>query len=206
MKTGTQILSLCLVMLVLTTTPAFAASGPKAQVEETVEAIIALLRDKSLERDTRRDKIRKLIYARFDFQLMSQRTLSTNWKKASAEQKDRFVQLFSELLEWSYISRIEAYTNEKVEYLGEKIKKNRAQVDTFILSGGTEIPLNYRLINKGDEWFVYDVIIEQISLISNYRSSYRTIVKNDGIDGLLVQMEQKIAELKASADKVESAS
>ena len=206
MKTGTQILSLCLVMLVLTTTPAFAASGPKAQVEETVEAIIALLRDKSLERDTRRDKIRKLIYARFDFQLMSQRTLSTNWKKASAEQKDRFVQLFSELLEWSYISRIEAYTNEKVEYLGEKIKKNRAQVDTFILSGGTEIPLNYRLINKGDEWFVYDVIIEQISLISNYRSSYRTIVKNDGIDGLLVQMEQKIAELKASANKVETAS
>lgn len=206
MKTGTQILSLCLVMLVLTTTPAFAASGPKAQVEETVEAVIALLKDKSLERDTRRDKIRKLIYARFDFQLMSQRTLSTNWKKASAEQKDRFVQLFSELLEWSYISRIEAYTNEKVEYLGEKIKKNRAQVDTFILSGGTEIPLNYRLINKGDEWFVYDVIIEQISLISNYRSSYRTIVKNDGIDGLLVQMEQKIAELKASANKVETAS
>lgn len=206
MKTGTQILSLCLVMLVLTTTPAFAASGPKAQVEETVEAVIALLKDKSLERDTRRDKIRKLIYARFDFQLMSQRTLSTNWKKASAEQKDRFVRLFSELLEWSYISRIEAYTNEKVEYLGEKIKKNRAQVDTFILSGGTEIPLNYRLINKGDEWFVYDVIIEQISLISNYRSSYRTIVKNDGIDGLLVQMEQKIAELKASANKVETAS
>jgi len=206
MKTGTQILSLCLVMLVLTTTPAFAASGPKAQVEETVEAVIALLKDKSLERDTRRDKIRRLIYARFDFQLMSQRTLSTNWKKASAEQKDRFVRLFSELLEWSYISRIEAYTNEKVEYLGEKLKKNRAQVDTFILSGGTEIPINYRLINKDDEWFVYDVIIEQISLISNYRSSYRTIVKNDGIDGLLVQMEQKIAELKASADKVETAS
>lgn len=206
MKTGTQILSLCLVMLVLTTTPAFAASGPKAQVEETLEAVIALLKDKSLERDTRRDKIRKLIYARFDFQLMSQRTLSTNWKKASAEQKDRFVRLFSELLEWSYISRIEAYTNEKVEYLGEKLKKNRAQVDTFILSGGTEIPINYRLINKDDEWLVYDVIIEQISLISNYRSSYRTIVKNDGIDGLLVQMEQKIAELKASADKVESAS
>jgi len=206
MKTGTQILSLCLVMLVLTTTPAFAASGPKAQVEETVEAVIALLRDKSLERDTRRDKIRKLIYARFDFQLMSQRTLSTNWKKANAEQKDRFVRLFSELLEWSYISRIEAYTNEKVEYLGEKLKENRAQVDTFILSGGTEIPINYRLINKDDEWLVYDVIIEQISLISNYRSSYRTIVKNDGIDGLLVQMEQKIAELKASANKVETAS
>ena len=203
MKTGIQILSVCFFALVLTTPPVLAASAPKAQVEETVEAVIALLRDKSLEREVRRDKIRKLIYDRFDFRLMSQRTLSTNWKKASAEQKDRFIQLFSQLLEWSYISRIEAYTNEKVEYLSEKIKKNRAQVDTVILSGGTDIPVNYRLINKDDQWFVYDVIIEEISLISNYRSSYRTIVKKDGIDGLLAQMEQKIAELKASADKVE---
>ena len=206
MKSGTQMLILCFSMLVITIPPVFAASGPKAQVEETVEAVIALLKDKSLEREMRREKIRKLIYDRFDFQLMSQRTLSTNWRKASAEQKDRFTQLFSQLLEWSYISRIEAYTNEKVEYMGEKIKKNRAQVNTVILSAGTEIPVNYRLINKDDEWLVYDVIIEEISLISNYRSSYRTIAKRDGIDGLLVQMEQKIEELKASADEVETTS
>ncbi len=206
MKAGTQMLILCFFMLVMTVPPVFAASGPKAQVEETVEAVIALLKDKSLEREIRREKIRKLIYDRFDFQLMSQRTLSTNWRKASADQKDRFTQLFSQLLEWSYISRIEAYTNEKVEYLGEKIKKNRAQVNTVIFSAGTEIPVNYRLINKDDEWLVYDVIIEEISLISNYRSSYRTIAKKDGIDGLLAQMEQKIEELKASADKVETTS
>ncbi len=206
MKSVTQLLSLCFFMLVITIPPVFAASGPKAQVEETVEAVIALLKDKALEREVRRDKIRKLIYDRFDFQLMSQRTLSTNWKKASAEQKDRFIQLFSQLLEWSYISRIEAYTNEKVEYVGEKIKKNRAQVNTVILSAGTEIPVNYRLINKDNEWLVYDVIIEEISLISNYRSSYRTIAKKDGIDGLLAQMEQKIEELKTSADKVETTS
>ena len=206
MKSVTQLLSLCFFMLVITIPPVFAASGPKAQVEETVEAVIALLKDKSMEREMRRDKIRKLIYDRFDFQLMSQRTLSTNWKKASAEQKDRFIQLFSQLLEWSYISRIEAYTNEKVEYVGEKIKKNRAQVNTVILSAGTEIPVNYRLINKDNEWLVYDVIIEEISLIRNYRSSYRTIAKKDGIDGLLAQMEQKIEELKASADEVETTS
>jgi phospholipid transport system substrate-binding protein len=176
------------------------ASTPTEQVKETVDAVIALLKDKSLDRDTRRNKIRALIDDSFDFQLMSQRALSTNWKKATPDQQQRFVDLFSRLLEWTYIGRIEAYTDEKVRYVDEKHKKGRAQVDTLILSGSTEIPVNYRVHKVGERWRVYDVVIEEVSLIRNYRSSYREIVKQQGIDGLLAQMENKLKDLKAKAD------
>ncbi len=190
------------VVLLLVPFPGLAevASTPTEQVKETVDAVIALLKERSLDRETRRSRIRALIDDSFDFRLMSRRALSTNWKKATADQRQRFVDLFSRLLEWTYIGRIEAYTDEKVRYVGEKHKKDRAQVDTLILSASTEIPVSYRVYRAGDRWRVYDVVIEEVSLIRNYRSSYREIVKHQGIDGLLARMEDKLKELKAKAD------
>jgi phospholipid transport system substrate-binding protein len=187
-------------LLIPLTGQAEVAPTPTELVQETVDAVIALLKEKSLDPDIRRDKIRALIDDSFDFRLMSQRALSANWKQATPDQQERFVDLFSQLLEWAYIGRIEAYTDEKVRYVDEKHKKGRAQVDTLILSGSTEIPVNYRLHKMGGRWRVYDVVIEQVSLIRNYRSSYREIVKQQGIDGLLAQMDNKLKELKAKAD------
>jgi phospholipid transport system substrate-binding protein len=95
------------------------------------------------------------------------------------------------------VSKIESYTNETVEYPGEKQKGRKAVVETLIVTSSAEIPVDYKVYLKDGSWQVYDVIIEGVSLISNYRSSYQEIVRKDGFNGLLAQMEEKIRELKS---------
>ena len=174
-----------------------ADTSPTDAIRTSVEGILTLLRDKDLDPATRREKIREIINARFDFRAMSQRTLATNWKKASNEQKQEFIQLFSQLIENTYIGRVESYTDEKVDFPGEKIKGKKAVVETLILAANADIPVNYKVYLKNGEWRVYDVIIEGISLISNYRSSYQEIVKKDGFDGLIIKMKTKVKELES---------
>ena len=189
-----------LMFLTLGTVLAFPAYGnaetsPVQTVHESVDAILGLLRDDTLDQDDRRARIRAHINTRFDFDAMSQRTLATNWKKATAQERDKFIHLFSQLIENTYIGKIEAYTNEKVEYPGEKVRGKKALVETLIIAANADIPVDYKLYKKGDDWLVYDVIIEGVSLVSNYRSSYQEIVKKEGFDGLLAKMQEKIDEL-----------
>lgn len=193
-----QLQGLLIFIAMLATAPAIADSSPTDDVRISVEAVIALLRDDQLDRDTRRDRMREVIDKRFDFRAMSQRTLATNWKKATDAEQQRFTELFAELIQNSYVSKIESYTNETVEYPGEKQKGRKAEVETRIITSSAEIPVNYKVYLKDGTWLVYDVIIEGVSLISNYRSSYQEIVKRDGFDGLLAQMEEKIRELKSA--------
>ena len=180
-----------------TTSIASAETSPTDSIRNSVESILDVLRDKELDQDTRRKKIREAINTRFDFRAMSQRTLATNWKKASDDEQQQFVELFSLLIESTYIGRVEAYTNEKVDYPGEKVKGKKALVETLILTDSADIPVNYKVYLKNGKWWIYDVVIEGISLISNYRSSYQEIVKKEGFDGLLVKMQEKIKELKS---------
>lgn len=174
----------------------FATVAPLTQVQTTVDQVIDVLRNGQLQGDQRRQTLSRLIRARFDFVIMSQRTLGKYWKSASAAQQERFVALFSDLLEASYIGRIEAYSNETVSYGTEKIEEDRAEVSTQLHSGGTDIPIDYRLVLQKGEWFVYDVVVEEVSLIKNYRSSYGEIVRKEGFDGLFARMEEKISELR----------
>ena len=177
---------------------AAADASPTDTVRGSVDSILTLLQNKELDQATRRKEMRKVINGRFDFRAMSQRTLATNWKKASKEQQQEFVQLFSQLIENTYIGRVEAYTDEKVDFPGEKVKKKKAVVETLILTATADIPINYKVYQKKNgEWWVYDVIIEGISLISNYRSSYQEIVKKEGFNGLIAKMKNKIKELES---------
>lgn len=174
---------------------AFAADNATESVRTSVDAIIAILKDAALDKPAKREKIRGVIAERFDFRAMSQSTLATNWKKASQEEQRQFVALFAELIQNTYIGRVEAYTNETVKYPGEKITKDRAVVETLIMTSNAEIPVTYKLYLKDDRWLVYDVNIEGVSLISNYRNSYQEIVKKEGFSGLLAKMEEKVREL-----------
>ena len=193
-----KLISTMLCVLLLLPASAAMAGAPTDAVSQTVGGVLALLKDDSLSKHQRRDKMRALINARFDFRAMSQRTLATNWKKATHEQKDRFVELFSQLIQNSYVGKIEAYTNETVKYANESVKDTRAVVDTFIVTKTIKIPINYKMVLRGSEWKVYDVVIEEVSMVSSYRSSYRSIVKKEGFDGLFVKMEAKIKQLTAS--------
>ena len=175
-----------------------AGSTPTDDVRTSVDAMLEILKNEQLDNEGKRAQMSTVINERFDFRAMSQRTLATNWKKTSDEEKKQFVALFSQLIESSYVGKIEAYTDEKVEYPGEKVKGRKAVVETLIITSSADVPVNYKLYQKGDQWLVYDVVIEGVSLISNYRSSYQEIMKKEGFDGLLAKMQAKIDELAST--------
>lgn len=187
-------------LLILLVLPALGATSPLAQVQTTVDKVIEVLRDGKLQGAPRREVLSKLIRVRFDFVVMSQRTLGKYWKTATPAEQERFVVLFSDLLEASYIGRIEAYRDETVKYLEEKFEEGRAEVKTQVRSGGVDIPIDYRLLQVGADWFVYDVVVEDVSLIKNYRSSYGEIVRKEGFSGLFGRMEEKLVELRRPAE------
>jgi len=197
-KTAIRFVILLLAGSLLLPLPALATPGPTDQVRETIDKVLDILRDKKLPDGERRTQLSSLIRSRFDFALMSQWTLGQYWRKATDEQQKRFIGLYSDLLEESYLSKIEKYTDEKVAYLSEKVEDGRAEVATQIETASANIPLTYRLSLEGDRWMVFDVVIEEVSLVRNYRSTFGEIARKDGIDGLLKQVAEKVEEQKAA--------
>ncbi len=192
----------CCFILVFYAVTVFAVfSDPTARVKDSVERVITVLQDKSLDRETRWNRIGVVINESFDFRSMSQSVLATNWKKATPEERQRFVKFFSQYLEDTYRTKIEAYTNQKVEYTGETVRGKRAVVETVIITDSTQIPVNYKLKNNDGEWFAYDVVIEGVSLVNNYRSTFAAIVNNDGMDGLLNDIQTRIQRHKQSQNE-----
>lgn len=194
-KKISKVLLLCSLSLLLTSN-AFAAIGPMEQAKLTIDKVIEIIKSPDIDPNAKREQLSEAIRDRFNFKAMSQRVLARNWRKASPEEKDRFVHLFSELLERNYIGHIEGYTNEKVNYVKERIKKNKAAIDTVIATKSADIPVSYRMLQKKDGWKVYDVIIEEVSFVNNYRSTYGQILKKEGFTGLLAKMEQKLETLR----------
>lgn len=176
-------------------------STPKGRVKATVDKVISILKDKSTDRDTRWKEIASVINDAFDFRSMSQSVLSTQWRKASLEERERFTEFFSQYIEETYRSKIEAYTDQKIKYGDETIKGKRAVVETVIVTSSTEIPVNFKLKDNDGEWYAYDVVIEGVSLVSNYRSTFAAIVKNEGMDGLLSNIQSRIDKYKAEQAK-----
>ncbi|GAB4166356.1 MAG: ABC transporter substrate-binding protein [Geothermobacteraceae bacterium] len=174
------------------------AATPTQEISATVDKILNLLRDQTIDKEARRQTLTATIEARFDFDTMARSTLGKHWRKATPEQQQHFKALFSKLLESTYLGRIEAYTNETVSYGEEKIRGDKALVETSVHSGNTDIPIHYKLVQKDNGWYVYDVVIEGVSLVRNFRSSYGAILDRDGFDQLFARMEEKIAELQKS--------
>ena len=167
--------------------------SPTDQIRIAVDKVLAILQDRDLQSEMRRQSIRHAIVPYFDFRAISQSTLGLNWKKATPEQKDRFVVLFRELLENTYIVAMEEYSGETVRYDKEKVRGRRASVEIFIKQpAGPEIPMVYRMRLKQEKWLAYDVLIEGISLVSNYRKSFRQIIEKEGMEGLLDKLKQKV--------------
>ncbi len=176
-------------------------STPSDRVKDSVEKVITVLKEKSIDKEDRWKRIGVVINESFDFRSMSQSILATNWKRATVEERQQFVFFFSQYLEDTYRMKIEAYTNQKVEFVGETIRGKRAIVETLIITDDVEIPVNYKLKENDGNWFAYDVIIEGVSLVNNYRSTFSVIVKNDGMDGLLTDIKSRINKYKATQKK-----
>jgi len=178
---------LLLVLFVLPVgTPAVGVT-PTAKVRWTVDQILAVLRDETLDWAGQKQQIEPIVGRAFDFRSMSQSVLATNWQKATPAERAQFVDYFSSYLQDTYMARIQNYSDEYIRYGREDINKrgDRATVDTFIVGGGKEIPVSYRLRKNGNSWFAYDVVIEGQSLVRNYRDVYSAIIRAEGVGGLL---------------------
>lgn len=172
------------------------ADTPTGAVKEVIDTLLAILQkpDFNLERD--KAAVSAEIQRGFDAQAMAQSVLSANWRTATPEQQKEFQALLIGIIETTYLDRIQAYTNETVEYSNEQIQGNRASVDTYVLSADKKIPVTYKLRQRSDGWFVYDVEVENISMVSSYRDTYLSVVSRSGMDGLLEQMRTKLAQLE----------
>ncbi|MCZ6894328.1 MAG: ABC transporter substrate-binding protein [Gammaproteobacteria bacterium] len=195
----TVLLALCSV-IPTATLAAEDVQTPLQVVTKTVDGVIAVLAQGETSENTKKRQVKNIIGQHFDFVAMSNRVLATNWSKATKEQRARFTGLFRELLSNTYWRKISGFSNEKVEYLGERMRSDKlATVNTVIKTDSVDIPVDYKLYRKGDTWMAYDIVIEQVSLVRNYRGSFQNIVRDVGIDGLISQLETKVAE--ASTDE-----
>ena len=197
-NTGTILLALVLTALI--TVPAF-AGAPTDEVRSSVDAIIEILKDDTIPTETKKDRVGSMVRERFDFQVMAQGILATNWKRADKEQRQRFIDLFTELIETTYRDRIDAYNNQEVKYTGERVEGKKAEVQTMVVTTDVEIPVDYKLVQRGGQWLAYDLVIEGVSLVRNYRDSYKDIVRKEGMDGLLKRLEVKIAEARKANEE-----
>ena len=165
-------------------------------VQGQVDKILTKLRNPEFKQKSKEDKIagiREIINEVFDWDQLSRRTLGRNWKKFSPEQKKEFTHLFSRLLEGIYADRLLAYTDEKVVFEKEtELKKGKVEVASHIrLADGKKIPLNYRMVEKDGKWRVYDVVIEGVSMVKNYRGQFRELLSKGSPADLIETLKKK---------------
>jgi len=177
------------------------AGPPTDSMKGTIDEVLRIIRDKELKQaakaDERRSLLEKTVAERFDYQEMSRRALGAPWNQLSDKEKQEFVSLFQTLLTSSYAEKVESYSGEGVQYLNERTEKDYAEVRTKILSGKTEIPLDYRLINRGADWRVYDVVVDGVSLVNNYRGQFTKILRASSYPDLVDQLRKKSDKLKS---------
>jgi len=181
---------------VLSVTSAAAAGPPTEQLRGSIDSVLKILSDAELKKEAkvaeRRRAIRAVAAEIFDFGEISRRTLAAHWQARAPAERQEFVALFGDLLENAYISKIEGYTGEKIVYTGETLDSGLAVVKTRIVTKqGTEIPVDYRMFQQGERWRAYDVNIEGISLVSNYRAQFNTIISRSGYPDLVTKLKAK---------------
>ena len=183
--------------ILLLVQPVWVAAGvPGDQVRQTTDKLAAIIKDPQLKgeskKNERRDKLKELIYQRFDFTEMAKRSLGSEWPRRSPEEQKEFVKLFTGLLERAYLDQLESYSGEKIQYLKEREDDNYAQVETKIIDKkGQEFSVNYRLHNRNGDWKVYDVVIEEISLVNNYRAQFKRALATASYEDLVNRMKGK---------------
>jgi len=173
------------------------AGGPTEDVKKTTDKLIAIVSDPALkEPDKAREKatqIRKAVDERFDWKEMSKRTLARYWKKRTEREKEEFIDLFGKLLERTYLDKVEGYSGEKVLYVGERVDGDYGIVVVKIVTKkDTEILVKYKLKKKGGKWLVYDISIEGVSLVNNYRKQFNSIMTRSSYEDLIKKLRTKV--------------
>ena len=174
--------------------PAVAGEATEA-MKSTIDETLKIIKDKDLKQpgkaEERRRRLEQVVGDRFDYQEMSRRALGAPWNTLADKDKEEVVALFRTLLINSYADKIESYSGEGVQYINERTEKDYAEVRTKVLTGKIEIPLDYRLLNKGAVWRVYDVVVDGVSLVNNYRGQFSKILRSSTFADLVDQLRKK---------------
>jgi phospholipid transport system substrate-binding protein len=192
-----RMLTLAVTTVVLTSGGPAWAGAPTDQLRGRVDRVLRILEDPALKQDARvverRAAIRTMAHEIFDFRELSQRALARHWPARTPAERDEFVQLFADLLERSYIGKIETYSGgDRIQYTSETADGDQATVRTRIVTkAGAEIPVDYRMHRVGDRWLVYDVAIEGVSLVANYRAQFNKIIQTSSYRGLVEKLSAK---------------
>jgi phospholipid transport system substrate-binding protein len=170
--------------------PAWA--GPTDQLREYTDQVIKILDDPALARGDRRAAVRKIAHEAFDVTETARRVLARHWQARTPAERDEFTQLFADLLERTYIARLDEYGGERIRYVGESIDGELATVRARIVTrAGIEVPVESRMVLRGERWLIYDVLIENVSLVANYRSQFDRIVRSSSYEELVRCLKQK---------------
>lgn len=169
---------------------------PKDQLKHSIDKVLQILRDSELKKPDKRDRRRKeivmVVDERFDFEEITRRSLATHWKKRTPEEKREFVSLFHNLLEKTYMKRIEAYDDEEIIYTDEETENGYSSVKIKIVSRkNADALIVFRLHGQDDQWRVYDVVIEGISMVKNYRTQFGQVIRSKSYDELVRKLQEK---------------
>jgi phospholipid transport system substrate-binding protein len=191
-------IALLMVWAVYGVLPAWAAD-PMEEIKETSDKIISIVTDPGLKGPAKEAEkkvlIRKTVDEICDWEEMSRRSLGRYWAKRTDQEKKEFVQLFGELIERTYIDKVEGYSGEKVNYLGEKIDGDYADVNvTVVTTKNTEVPVIYKLRKKDGRWWVYDLVIEGVSFVQNYRTQFYDMLSSSSYPDVVKKLKEKIEE------------
>jgi phospholipid transport system substrate-binding protein len=193
---------LLLIFLLIIPPLAYSATSSET-LKEHINKVLEVLRNPDLKGESgkkvKQEKIRSISAEVFDFTELSKRSLGQNWNKLNAGQQEEFTKLFKSLLETVYADKITSYTDERIIFKEEiTLSEKTVEVPTVIVSKTSEIPINYRLLQEKGRWKVYDVVIEGVSLVNNYRTQFREILANKTPEALLDILRKKVGDARAS--------
>ncbi len=195
-RSGGRIIVLA-TLLFFVTTPVFATEITD-NLKGTIDQVISIVTDENVQdKKVRRQKLRKIIEKQFHYPLMVRGSLGKiNWKKRSPEEKKQFIELFKKLLERSYASKLETYSDEKINYLGEEIRGKFAKVRTEIVRKDATIPVDYKFYNDNGKWLVIDFSIAEVSMVKNYNAQFKKIIYKESYEALVQKLAKKVKELE----------
>ena len=183
---------------------AFATPDPTEQFRPFLKKVTDALADPALKNIPKNEQGRRMVNVvreRFDFREMSKRVLGQQWRDLNnSEQKD-FEDLFTQMLQYAYIGKIDDYTGQKVEFTQQRVKGERAEVQTLLVDKDKSVSVSYIMLLRGDQWMAYDVVVEGVSLIRNYMEQFKEILKKDGYAGLVRQVKEKVEQIEKEKKK-----
>ena len=190
----------------MTASVCLADSAATSQLKSTIDKIIKLAKNESLKsnKDDRRIAMQKAIDERFNYSQMVRRSLGKTYDSLSDQEKQNFIKLFKGLLESSYASKLESYSDEKINYLGEVVKGKYALVKTAVVRPNSTIGVDYKLIVDNGQWKVYDFVIEGVSMIRNYKSQFTKIIRKNSYEALVEKLTKKMEELEKKSKETGS--